>query len=294
MTRVGAIFSPYPQPPENLRDAVRSAEASGLHELWLWEDCFRSSAFAAAAAALAWTDTLHVGIGIAPMPMRNVAATAMEIATIDRMFPGRLLPGVGHGVLPWMGQIGARVSSPLTLMREYVPALRGLLAGEQQNIAGRYVTLDTVRLDWPPASAPLVYAAAEGPKTLALSGEVADGTVLDSRHTVEEVAAATASIRAARTAAGRTGEHDIVAYLLTAFGPDAEARALAEVTAQTPDDVPVDALERAATGEVAAVAEVVRQFAHAGVDHVVLLPPRDADLPEFFAAAGEVARLVGS
>lgn len=294
MTRVGAIFSPYPQPPENLRDAARSAEASGVEELWLWEDCFRSSAFAAAAAALAWTDRLRVGIGIAPMPLRNVAATAMEIATIDRMFPGRLLPGVGHGVLPWMGQVGARVSSPLTLMREYVPALRGLLAGDEQNVAGRYVTLDGVRLDWPPASAPLVYAAAEGPKTLALSGEVADGTVLDSRHTVDEIATATASIRASRTAAGRAGDHDIVMYLLAAFGPDAEERVMAEVRAQTPDDVPADALERVAIGEPSAVADAVRRFADAGVDHVVLLPPRDADLPEFFAATGDVVRLVAS
>lgn len=294
MTRVGAIFCPYPQPPENLRDAARSAEASGVDELWLWEDCFRSSAFAAAGAALAWTERLKVGIGIAPMPMRNVAATAMEIATIDRMFPGRLLPGVGHGVLPWMGQIGARVSSPLTLMREYVPALRGLLAGDEQNLAGRYVTLEGVRLDWPPSTPPLVYAAAEGPKTLALSGEVADGTVLDSRHTVGEIAASVSTIRAARAAAGRTGAPDIVAYLLTAFGPDAEHRVLADIAEQSPDAVPDDALERVAIGDPGAVADVVRRFAEAGVDHVVLLPTRDADLPEFFAATGDVTRLVAS
>ena len=64
------------------------------------------------------------------MPLRNVAIAAMEIAAVERMFPGRLIPGVGHGVLSWMGQVGARVASPLTLMREYVPALRALLAGE--------------------------------------------------------------------------------------------------------------------------------------------------------------------
>ena len=100
-----------------------------MDELWVWEDCFRESAFAAATAALAWSERIQVGIGIAPMPLRKVALTAMEIATIERMFPGRLLPGLGHGVLSWMGQVGARVASPLTLMREYVPALRDLLAG---------------------------------------------------------------------------------------------------------------------------------------------------------------------
>nr|BFF12161.1 hypothetical protein GCM10025699_34640 [Microbacterium flavescens] len=129
MARIGAIFNPYTHTPDEFRDAVLVAEREGLPELWIWEDCFRTSAFATAAAALAWTERLRVGIGIAPMPLRNVAATAMEIATIERLFPGRLLPGVGHGILPWMGQVGARVASPLTLMGEYVPALRSLLAG---------------------------------------------------------------------------------------------------------------------------------------------------------------------
>lgn len=292
MTRVGAIFCPYPQPPENLQRAALAAEAAGLEELWLWEDCFLSSAFAAAAAALAWTERLRIGIGISPMPLRNVAVTAMEIATIERMFPGRLLPGVGHGVLPWMGQVGARVASPLTLMREYVPALRGLLARETLDVDGRYVTLADVSLDWPPATAPLVYAAAEGPKTLTLSGEVADGTVLDSKHTVGEIAAAVDAIRAGRAAAGRSGAPDIVMYLLTAFGSDAEAHVLAEIADQSPDGPPADARHRAAFGDVEAVAEVVRQYAAAGVDDVVLLPTRAADLPAFLALAGEVGRLV--
>ena len=60
----------------------------------------------------------------------------MEIAAVERMFPGRLIPGVGHGVLSWMGQVGARVASPLTLMREYVTALRALLAGESVTTTG--------------------------------------------------------------------------------------------------------------------------------------------------------------
>lgn len=286
MARIGAIFNPYTHAPDEFRDAVLAAERAGVPELWVWEDCFRQSAFATVGAALAWTERLRIGIGIAPMPMRNVAATAMEVATLERLFPGRLLPGVGHGVLPWMGQIGARAASPLTLMREYVPALRALLVGEQVDADGRYVKLSDVRLDYPPATPPLVYAAAEGPKTLRLSGEVADGTVLDSGHTPAEYAVATASIRAARAESGRDGGHDIVAYVITAFGRDAEARALTDV-----GDKP-DPAERALWGDPAEVAAGAREFFEAGVDDLVLLPASRADLDEFYAAAGEVARLV--
>lgn len=288
MARIGAIFNPYTHTPDEFRDAVLVAEREGLPELWIWEDCFRTSAFAAATAALAWTDRLRLGIGIAPMPLRNVAATAMEIATVERLFPGRLLPGVGHGVLPWMAQVGARVASPLTLMREYVPALRGLLAGERLDVTGRYVTLDAVRLDAPPASPPFVYAAAEGPKTLRLSGEVADGTVLDSGHTPAEVRAAVESIRGARADAGRPGEHDVVSYVVAAFGADAEARAIADV-----GDKP-DPHERAVWGDPESVAAALGAYFDAGVDDAVLLPASRVDLAEFYASAAEVARLVAA
>ncbi len=283
MSRIGTIFSPYPHPPEQLRDAARAAEDAGVEELWLWEDCFRSSAWAAAAAALAVTDHLRIGVGISPFPLRNVAASAMEVATIERMFPGRLLPGFGHGVQDWMRQVGAKAASPLTLMREQLPALRGLLAGQTVSSEGRYVRLRDVALDWPPAAAPLVYAAAEGPKTLAAAGEVADGVVLDSRHTVDEVAAAVQTVQAARHAAGREGRADIVAYVLTAFGPDARERATASLS-----DRP-DAADRVLAGSVSEVAEGVARFQAAGVDDVVLLPTDDVDLAAFFSAVGQVA-----
>lgn len=283
MSRIGTIFSPYPHPPEELREAARVAEGEGVPELWLWEDCFRSSAWAAATAALAATDHLRVGVGIAPFPLRNVAASAMEVATIERMFPGRLLPGFGHGVQDWMRQIGAKAASPLTLMQEQLPALRGLLAGDTVSAEGRYVRLRDVALDWPPVAAPRVYAAAEGPRTLHLAGAVADGVILDSRHTVDEVAESVRLVREGWAEAGREGKPDVVAYVLTAFGPGASER-VGAVLKDRPD-----AADRALAGSVGDVAEGVARFQAAGVDDVVLLPTDDVDLHVFFAAVGQVA-----
>jgi alkanesulfonate monooxygenase SsuD/methylene tetrahydromethanopterin reductase-like flavin-dependent oxidoreductase (luciferase family) len=148
------------------------------------------------------------------------------------------------------------------------------------------VTLDGVRLDYPPQTPPLVYAAAEGPKTLRLSGEVADGTVLDSGHTPEEVRTAVRAIRDAREAAGRQGRPDIVSYVVAAFGADAEARAIADV-----GDKP-DPAARAVWGEPDEVARRLAPFFDAGVDDVVLLPASRTDLGQFYAAAAELSRLV--
>ncbi|MRG61235.1 LLM class flavin-dependent oxidoreductase [Agromyces sp. CFH 90414] len=287
--RIGAIFQPS-FPPERLRAAVEAAEAAGVPEVWLWEDCFRESAFATASAALAWTERLRIGIGIAPMPMRNVATLAMEIATIERLFPGRLIPGVGHGVLDWMGQIGARVASPLTLMREYAPALRALLAGEEVTTDGRYVRLDRVRLDWPPASPPAVFAAGEGPKTLHLTGEVADGTIIPAGASTERIAESAAIVRAGREAAGLDGPPEIVVFLNTAFGgDDARARAIADLATW---DATADP-SRVAAGDLDEVVATVDRYAAAGATAVILQPTADEpDLEGFMGSVGEVVRRV--
>jgi alkanesulfonate monooxygenase SsuD/methylene tetrahydromethanopterin reductase-like flavin-dependent oxidoreductase (luciferase family) len=190
---LGVVFRPQ-SPPEHLRDVAQAAEAAGIAQLWLWEDSFFEGGIATAAAALAWTSRLQVGVGLLPVPLRNPALAAMEIATLARMFPGRFSPGLGHGILEWMAQAGAAVASPMTLLREYTAAVRALLAGEHVTTAGRYVSLDAVALDWPPSTPPPVLVGARGPKTVRLAGELADGLLLDSGATLDAVRAARALV----------------------------------------------------------------------------------------------------
>jgi len=175
----GVVFRPQ-HPPEELRAAVRAAEEAGVDELWLWEDCFLEGGLTTAAAALAWSERITVGIGLLPVPLRNPAVVAMELATLARLFPGRLTVALGHGVQDWMRQVGAAVESPLTLLREHTTAVRSLLAGETVDVRGRYVSLDRVTLDWPPDQPPTLLIGGRGPKTVALAGEVSDGVLLDT------------------------------------------------------------------------------------------------------------------
>jgi len=220
MVNLGVIFPPD-QPPERLREVALAADQAGLAELWLWEDCFAESGIATAAAILAWTERLRVGIGLLPVPLRNVALTAMELATLARLFPGRLLPGVGHGVLDWMGLIGARAQSPMTLLTEYTSALRDLLHGRTVTCDGRYVTLDSVGLAWPPAEVPPVLVGAVGPRTLTLAGEFGDGVILTGETTVDALPAAVEQVRAGARSAGRVGEPPVVVFVTVADRPSA-------------------------------------------------------------------------
>lgn len=289
MTGLGAVFRPQ-LPPERLRAVARVADETGLDELWLWEDCFLEGGVSTAAAALAWTERVRVGIGLLPVPLRNVAVTAMEAASLERMFPGRAVLTVGHGVQDWMGQVGARTASPLGLLGEHLDALRALLRGERLSVRGRYVRLDDVALDWPPPRPVDILAGATGPRTLRLSGEKADGTLLTSATPADGVRRARELIEEGRRSAGRTGAHRIVVYLLTATGAGAESRLRAELAAEGLASVP----DLGVAGDAEAVAEAVRRLAEAGADTVVLQPTADEPDPESFVrfAAEQVAPLI--
>lgn len=273
--QLGMCFVPT-RPPEALRSFARAIEAAGLDELWVWEDCFKEGAIASAALALGATDHIRVGIGLMPVPLRNVALTAMELATLDRAIPDRLIAGIGHGVQDWMAQVGVRAASPLTLLREYSIALHRLLDGERVTVDGTYVTLHDVGLDWPPLRHLPLMLGGEKPRTLALSGELGDGTMLGNSLTVDEVADA---VRTAREAAGSSA-HPVVTTLIAATGPDAAARIARELPIWGADP----SEPRAIAGDADAIAARLRQLEAVGVTSVVIQPTEDDPDVHGFAA----------
>lgn len=265
--------------PEQLLPLAQEADAAGLDELWVWEDCFKESGIASAAAALAWTSRIRVGIGLLPVPLRNVAVTAMELAQLERMFPGRLIAGVGHGVQAWMEQVGSRAASPLTLLREYTVALRQLLAGERVTVEGRYVRLDDVALDWPPTTPPPLMVGGSGPKSLALAAELGDGNLLTNVLTDDEIRQTWSLITAQTGPAG----HAMVVTQIAATGPGAAER--------VDDEVPrwgkPAGLGIGVAGDAATIAASVRRLAGLGASSVVIQPTVDEpDLLGFVAFLG--------
>ncbi len=162
----------------SIGDYARRVEASGIEQLWLIEDCFYTAGVSLAATALAVTERIQVGIGILPAVARNPAITAMEIATLCNIAPGRVRPGIGHGVQSWMGQMGVRPVSALAALDETITVVKQLLRGDEVTFDGKQLHLDSVRLDQPPSIVPSVLAGVQQEKSLALAGRVADGVIL--------------------------------------------------------------------------------------------------------------------
>ncbi|MGI5189052.1 LLM class flavin-dependent oxidoreductase [Promicromonospora sp. CA-289599] len=295
MTTLACIIRPS-TPPSRIVPLARAVESAGIEEIWLWEDCFQTGGISAASAILSATDHVRVGIGVMPTPLRNVALTAMEVATVEGMFPGRLVPGIGHGVQSWMAQVGAKAASPLTLMREYSTALRALLAGERVTTSGRYVSLDDVALDWPPARPVPVPVAATGPKSLRLAGEIGDGVVLEGSVGLIGLPAVLERVAEGRAAAGHdaAAPFPVIQNVSAATGPDAAARLRAELTAWGTDVADDDALgSYALWGDAQALADGVRRYGKAGASTVALQPTEDEpDMERFIEVMGAARELL--
>lgn len=214
-------------PPETLPEFARQTEHAGFDELWVVEDCFYGSGIASAATALACTETLTIGLGIMPAVARNPVFTAMEIATLARIYPGRFLPGIGHGMEKWMRQIGAFPPSQLAALEETTLAVRRLLAGERFSYDGDQIHLDQVELVHPPEVVPPVSLGVRGPKSLALSGRLADGTILAEYASPAYVAWAREQILSGQHEASHPGGHRLTVFVLAcAAGTTAAARQL--------------------------------------------------------------------
>ncbi len=176
MTTYGVMFR-REWPADRLLDYARQVEAHDLDEMWVVEDLTFHGGFTQATAALAATTRLNVGIGIAPAVVRNAAYTAMEIATLAQMFPGRFHMGFGHGVDFWIEQVGAVPTSWMSSLRETVIATTRLLEGDTVTLDGDHVQLDAVRLAHPAQVVPPISLGVRGPRSMALAAEVGAGVI---------------------------------------------------------------------------------------------------------------------
>ena len=214
------VMLPRDLPAGDVLAFARRAESAGFAELWVVEDLGFRGGIAQAAAVLAATERIRVGIGILPAAARNVGFAAMDVGTLAELFPGRLDVGLGHGIPGWVQQVGAWPQSPLALLREYLTALRSLLDGERVTVDGRYVRLDDVRLESAPSVVPPILAGVRGPRSLALSGELADGTILAEPATPPYVRTALGHVAAAPG-------HRVVTYDVAHVDDDADVARLA-------------------------------------------------------------------
>ena len=201
----------YLQDAHPIRDAigyVRHAEERGFEAVWQADSRLVREASVPMAAFAATTDTIKVGSGVVDCWTRNPARLASVFSTLDDLAPGRIILGIGAWWDPLASKVGIERARPLTVMREVVEAVRELLANETVTYHGEHVHLDGVELDYVhqerrPKDVP-IYIGATGMQMMELTGEIADGVVLNYLVSPDYNARAMEHLAAGAERAGRS------------------------------------------------------------------------------------------
>jgi probable F420-dependent oxidoreductase len=197
------------------REAVARLECAGYRAIWT-NEVIGKDALAQLAVLLSASERMVFGTCIANIWARPAQTMHAAAAQLAQAYPGRLVLGLGVGYPEQAASVGRDFGSPLATMREYV-----------------------TRMDsptWPPApdvAYPRIVAA-NGPKMLALAGDISDGA-LPAMLAPE-----------------------FTAYARQTLGPD---------------KLLVVGLSVAVDAEAAAIAVQVREHLTAGADHLALLLP---------------------
>lgn len=225
MTRVPplGILIGTSTPPGDVGALAARAEKQGFSEGWVAEEYFGYGGFAGTSLALAATDRIGVGLGIVSATGRHPAVTAMEVASLAAAFPGRLTVAIGHGP-SW--RLGLRPASPLGSLEEALVAIRRLLAGEEVDGVGEHFAFHHVKLPYVPDHPVPLLTGVMRPRSLELSGRIADGTVMSILAGTRYLRESAVRIRRGMDRGGRT-EHALPTYALCHVGDSkAEARAV--------------------------------------------------------------------
>ena len=176
----------YLQDSHDLRqglDYVKYAEQRGFEAVWQAESRLVRDAIVPMAAYASVTNKIKVGSGVINNWTRNIGLLAATFLTLDDLAPNRIICGIGAWWDPLAKNVGIDRSKPLNAMRETVEILRKLLHMERVTFHGEFIHVEGIELDVvhgrrEPRHVP-IYIGATGDKMMEMTGEIADGVVLN-------------------------------------------------------------------------------------------------------------------
>jgi 5,10-methylenetetrahydromethanopterin reductase len=176
----------YLQDAHDLRDGleyVQYAEKNGFEAVWQAESRLVRDAIVPMAAYAAVTEKIKIGSGVINNWTRNIGLLAATFLTLDDLAIDRIICGIGAWWDPLAKNVGIDRQKPLNAMKETVLILKRLLAMERVTFHGEFIHVDGIELDVvhgrkEPRHVP-VYIGATGDMMMEMTGEIADGVVLN-------------------------------------------------------------------------------------------------------------------
>jgi 5,10-methylenetetrahydromethanopterin reductase len=178
-TQIGVSFdgfSSFDQAVALARDAVEA----GATSLWMADHLgYREAILSCLGFALATRGARLVPTAISPY-LRHPMPTAMQMATLAEVAPGRAALAVGVGNPLFLGESGEAIDKPIRVVREFVEALRALWSGTPVTQDAYRFRLRGARMMFVPSAPIPIYLAPMREQMLRLAGRIADGAVLSA------------------------------------------------------------------------------------------------------------------
>ncbi len=302
--RMGLAVTGWPfadADPEALFAYAARCDALGIDSLWLSERLAGPAPFlepmVAIAALAARTRRLKFGMSVLVLPARNPVVLARQIATVDFLSGGRLLPAFGLGTDDPREQEATGVPKAERAARteEAMALMRRLWTEDGVTHHGRYfhVTDVTVR-PRPLLAHRAAWFGGRSEAALRRVARLGDGW-LASAVTPEEVCAGVATIQRLAAEAGRAIEPDhygvILPYCLT-NEPEPVLTRVAPSLRRLRPDLAVE--DYALIGPVDACVERLQRYIAAVASKFVLrpvCPPEELHAQLELLAEGVIARV---
>jgi len=177
--RIGVYFDGFTS-AQDIIGVASQAERAGAEGLWFAQHMgYREAMVMAAAVAGATKTSKLVPTAITPYLWPSLP-TAMTLATLSELAPGRIQIAVSVGNLLNLAESGVAAVKPVRVLREYVKNIRALLSGAEVHSQGLIETLRGAHTEFGKGIEIPIYIASTGPLVMKLAGQVGDGILLSA------------------------------------------------------------------------------------------------------------------
>lgn len=164
------------EPINDLLELIKISEDIGFENVWITDHYNNKNVFEILAIAARETSVIHMGSGVSNPFVRNPVTIASATTTLDEISNGRALIGIGPGDKATMNSLDIQWKKPASTVKNSVELIRKMMNGEKfyngASLTGTAMVQDNIP----------IYVGAQGPRMLEISGEVADGTLINASN----------------------------------------------------------------------------------------------------------------
>ena len=161
---------------DSLIELIKVSEDIGFENVWITDHYNNKNVFEILALAAHETSTIHMGSGVSNPFIRNPVTIAQATTTLDEISNGRALVGIGPGDKATMNTLGITWNKPLSTVRDAVSIIRDVMDGKEVKNGAILTGTSSIQDKIP------IYVGAQGPKMLELSGQIADGSLVNASN----------------------------------------------------------------------------------------------------------------